>query len=97
MDGKRGKAEKGRPEQQTHFHVGPLRPNTLQAEASANLSLSKELDDAGEKPYSSVISVSVKISMIPLSGGCKAGEELYNDRSESSNAKSVIRLDIVCH
>ena len=41
------------------------------------------------KPNSSVSSVAVKISMIPLSDGSKTGEVLYDDRSESTNSKSV--------
>ena len=34
------------------------------------------------------------ISMIPLSDGSMTGEDLNDDRSESANAKTVIRLDI---
>ena len=34
--------------------------------------------------------------MIPLSDGSKTGEELHDDRSESTNAKSVIGLYIGC-
>ena len=32
--------------------------------------------------------------MIRFSHGSKTGKELHDDRSESTNAKSVIRLDI---
>ena len=32
--------------------------------------------------------------MIPLSDGSKTGEELRDDRSERTDAMSVIRLDI---
>ena len=34
--------------------------------------------------------------MIPLSDGSKTEEELHDDRSEHTNAKSVDRLDIGC-
>ena len=34
--------------------------------------------------------------MIPPTDGRKTGEELHDDRSESTNAKSVICLDIGC-
>ena len=34
--------------------------------------------------------------MIPLYDGSKTGEELHDDRSESTNAQSVICLDIGC-
>ena len=34
--------------------------------------------------------------MIPLSDGSMTGEELNDDRSGSTNAKSVIRFDIGC-
>ena len=34
--------------------------------------------------------------MIHLSAGSKTGEQLHDDRSESTNAKSVIGLDIGC-
>ena len=40
--------------------------------------------------------VSAKISMIPLSDGSKTGEEPHDDRSDNTNAKSVIHLDIWC-
>ena len=40
--------------QQTLFQVGLLGPNTLQAEDSANLSVTKALGEASEKPDSSV-------------------------------------------
>ena len=43
------------------FQVGLIGSNTLQAEDSANLSLSKELEEADEKPDSSVSSVCAKI------------------------------------
>ena len=34
--------------------------------------------------------------MIPLSDGSRTGEELHDDRCESTTAMSVIRLDIGC-
>ena len=48
------------------------------------------------KPDSSVSLVGAKISMIALSDGSKTGEELHDDRSEITNASSVIRLHIGC-
>ena len=81
--------------QQTVFQVGLLGPSTLQAEDFPNLSVTKELD-AVEKTDSSVSSVGAKTSMIPFSDGSKTGEELHDDRSESTNAKSIIRIDIEC-
>ena len=56
----------------------------------------RELEEAGEKPDSSLCSVGAKIIMIPLSDGSKTGEELHDDRSDNTNAKSVICLDIGC-
>ena len=82
--------------QQTLLQVWLLGSNPLQAEDFPNLSVSKELEEAGETPDSSVSSVGAKISMIPLSDGNKTGEELLGDRSLSANAKSVIRLDVGC-
>ena len=41
-------------------------------------------------------SVGANISMIPHCDERKTGEELHDDRSESSNAKSFIRQDIAC-
>ena len=34
--------------------------------------------------------------MIPFCGGNETGEEIHDDRSKSTNAKSVIGLDIGC-
>ena len=82
--------------QQTLFQVGILGPNTLQAGDSPNLSISKELEEAGEKPDTSVSSVGATISMYPLYDGSMTGEELHHDRSEFTNANTVIRLDIGC-
>ena len=61
-----------------------------------NLHVSKVLEEASEKQASSVSSVGARISMIPLSDGSKTGEELHDDRSESTNSESVISLDIRC-
>ena len=36
------------------------------------------------------------MSMYPLYGGSKTGEELHDDRTGSTNAMSVIRFDIGC-
>ena len=88
--------KKGQAGQQTLFQFGLLWINTLQAEDSPNISVSKELEEAGENPVSSVSSVSAKISMIHFSDGSKTGKELYYDRSESMNTKSFIRPDIGC-
>ena len=52
--------------------------------------------EAGENSDSSVSSVGAKISMFSLSDGSKTGEELHDERSESTNAKTLIRLDIGC-
>ena len=70
--------------------------NALHAEDSLNLSVLEELKEAREKSDSSVSSVGAKISMIPLSDRRNTGGELHDDRSESTNAKSVICLDIWC-
>ena len=83
---------------QTLFHVWLIGPNALQS----SLSVWKEMKEAGENPDSSVSSVGAKspvgarISMIPLSEERNTGEELHDDHFESTNAKSVIRLDIGC-
>ena len=45
---------------------------------------------------STVGSFGAKIGMIKLSDRSKTGEELHDDCSESTNVKSVIRLDIGC-
>ena len=92
-DDKRGEAEKGLTGQQTMFQVVLFVPNTLQTEDSPYLSDWKEAEEVGEKPDSAVSSAGTKIGMIPLYDGSKIGEELHDDRSESTNAKSVIRLD----
>ena len=82
--------------QQTLFKVGLLGPSIHQAEDSPNLSVLKELIEADEKPDSSVCSVGAKMSMNPFSDGSKTGEALHEDRSESTNPKLVICLDIWC-
>ena len=91
----RGRTEKRLAGQQTFFHGGLLGPSTLQAEDSTSLSVSKQIK-TDEKPDSSVSSVGAKISMSPLSDGNKTEEELHDDRSVSTNAKSVVRFDIGC-
>ena len=47
-------------------------------------------------PDSSVSLVGARVIIIPLSDGSKTVEELHVDRSESTNVKLVIRLDIGC-
>ena len=93
-DGKRGKAETMQWAANT-FLVGLLGPNTLQAEDYPNLSVLKELE-ASEKPDSSANSVGAKTSMIHLSDGSRTGQDPHDGRSESTNAKSVICLEIGC-
>ena len=61
--------------QQILYHVGLLGPNTHQAEDSPDLSVSKELEKASEKPDSSESLVVAKISMIPLSDLSKTSGE----------------------
>ena len=80
-------------EQQTLFKVWLLGPHTRQAKHSPNHYVSKELVKVGEKPDSSV---GAEVSMIHPSVGSKTGEELHDDRSECTNAESVIRLDNEC-
>ena len=87
---------KGQAGLQTLFLFGLLQSNALQTEDSPNLSVSKELEESGRKPDSSVSSVGAKINMIPLSDGSRTWGDLHIDRSESTNAKSVTCLDIGC-
>ena len=51
---------------------------------------------AVENPDASVSSVGANIAMIPDSDGSITGDEPHDDRSESTNVKSIIRFDIGC-
>ena len=65
--------------QKTLFKAGLLGPNTLQAEDSPNLYVSKELEKAGEKPFFSKFSWR---KMIHFFDGSKTEDEVHDNRSK---------------
>ena len=82
--------------QQTLFQVGLIGPNTLQVEDYSGLSVTEELEEAAEKPGSSVNSVCEKVISKERGAGVITEEinkevslENANSDSDVGNAKSV--------